>query len=94
MELLVGRYGAQSEQDFIDGLSVLEGHTAWTTGSWRFSESDVVAWNRLENTSRQINALAQHLVSVVRRESRREFKLVATGDAGGSIRRSPRPLPD
>jgi DGQHR domain-containing protein len=72
MELLVGRDGARSEQDFIDGLSVLEGRTAWTKGSWRFSETDIVAWNRLENTPRQVKLLSQHLVSIVRRESRRE----------------------
>ena len=82
MELLVGRDGAQSSDEFARGLSVLKGHTAWTSGSWRFSDSEEVPWNKLENTSRQISALAQHLVSIVRRESQREFKLVAvSGDS-------------
>jgi DGQHR domain-containing protein len=78
MELLVGRDGAQTQDDFARGLSALKGHTAWTTGSWRFSDSEEVPWNKLENTSRQINGLAQHLVSIVRRQS--QFKLVAVSD--------------
>ena len=85
MELLVGRDGAQSREEFARGLSVLKGHTAWTSGSWRFSDSEEVPWNKLENTSRQISALSQHLVSIVRRESQREFKLVAV--AGGEVKR-------
>ncbi len=76
MELLVGREGAQTHDEFAQGLSVLRGHTAWTSGSWQFSESERVPWDKLENTSRQVSRLAQHLVSVARRELSREFKLV------------------
>jgi hypothetical protein len=83
MELLVGRDGAQSQEDFERGLSVLKGHTAWTSGSWRFSDSEEVPWNKLENTSRQISALSQHLVSMVRRES--QLKLV--GSSGDEVKR-------
>jgi hypothetical protein len=79
MELLVGRDGAQTKEEFMRGLSVLQGRTAWTSGSWRFSDTEEVPWNKLENTSRQINGLAQHLVSIVRREAQKEFKLVAVG---------------
>jgi DGQHR domain-containing protein len=80
MELLVGRDGAQETEEFARGLSVLKGHTAWTSGAWHFSEGEVTAWNKIENTSRQINGLAQHLVSIVRRESQKEFKLVGLSD--------------
>jgi DGQHR domain-containing protein len=90
MELLVGRDGAQVRDEFAQGLSVLRGHTAWTSGSWRFSDSEVVPWNKLENTSRQINGLAQHLVSIVRRESQREFKLMPTASALGGAGRGRR----
>ena len=76
MELMAGRDGAHRKEDFVRGLSVLQGHTAWTSGCWRFSDTEAIPWNRLENNSRQINGLAQHLVSIVRRESRGEFKLV------------------
>jgi DGQHR domain-containing protein len=75
MELLVGR-GAHVEEEFAAGLSVLRSHTAWTRGSWRFSDSEAVPWNKIGNSSRRVNALAQHLVSVVRRGSIHEVKLV------------------
>jgi len=79
MELLVGRDGAQNKEDFARGLSVLRGHTAWTSGVWHFSDTEATPWNKLENTSRQINGLAHYLVSIVRHESRREFKRVTGG---------------
>jgi DGQHR domain-containing protein len=88
MELLVGRDGARRREEFARGLSVLRGHTAWTSGSWRFSSDEQVPWNRLENTSRQIHALAQFLVSIVRREAQREFRLVAPISAAGEGRRA------
>lgn len=75
MELLVGRDGAQTREEFARGLGPLVGRTAWTSGSWQFSNAELVPWNKLENTHRQIMALAQHLVSIVRSDSRREFKL-------------------
>ena len=90
MELLVGRDGAQKKEDFARGLSVLKGHTAWTRGSWRFSDTEEIPWNRLENTSRQINGLAQHLVSIVRRESQKDFKLVSLSAAEEPKRRARR----
>jgi len=71
MELLVGRYGAQTRRDFARGLAVLQGHTAWTSGSWRFSDSGPLPWNRLEGSHAQVMMLAQHLVSMVRKLSRR-----------------------
>jgi DGQHR domain-containing protein len=75
MELLVGRDGAQTRKEFARGLASLKGRTAWTSGSWKFSESEQLPWNRLENTHRQIVALAHYLVTVVRSDPRREFKL-------------------
>jgi DGQHR domain-containing protein len=87
MELLVGRDGARTKDEFARGLSVLREHTAWTSGSWQFSSEEQVPWNKLENTSRQIHALAQFLVSIVRREAQREFRLVAPISAAGEGRR-------
>lgn len=90
MELLVGRDGAQKKEDFVRGLSVLQGQTAWTCGSWRFSETEAIPWNKLENNSRQIHALAQHMVSIVRRESQKEFELVALAPTEEPKRRARR----
>lgn len=70
MELLVTRDRARTRRDFARGLAALHGRTAWTSGSWRFSDSEELPWNRLENTNRQIMALAHHLVDLVRRNSR------------------------
>lgn len=88
MEFLVGRDGAQTHEEFAEGLSVLVNHTAWTSGSWQFSELQQIPWNMLQNRSREIHALAQHLVSLVRRETRRKFQLVPlqTGNRSATAR--------
>jgi DGQHR domain-containing protein len=56
-----------SEVDaFVDGLKPLVGKTAWTDGHWHFSDGEQIAWNRIEYTPRQVQLLAEHLVSLVR----------------------------
>jgi DGQHR domain-containing protein len=82
MELLVARDGASTREEFERGLGALKGRTAWTSGYWQFSPNEQVAWNSIENTPRQIMALAQHLVSVVRRASRPS----AVGVESGPVR--------
>jgi DGQHR domain-containing protein len=67
MELLYAREGAKDRKAFARGLSVLKGKTAWTRGSWKFSEAEIVPWNGVQNVRRQIMALAQHLVTIVKR---------------------------
>lgn len=88
MEFLVGRDGAQSREDFAKGLAVLKEKTAWTSGVWKFSESEQLPWNRLENTHRQIMALSQYLVTTVRNDPRREFKLEPTAARAERNRRA------
>ena len=82
MELLVARYGAQTRRDFAHGLAILPGHTAWSSGSWRFADFEQLPWNRLENTHQHIMALAQHLVSAVRKHPLRKFKLEHSAVSG------------
>jgi hypothetical protein len=67
MELLYAREGARDRVAFARGLRVLKGKTAWTRGAWKFGEDDVVPWNGVENVQRQIMALAQHLVTLIKR---------------------------
>jgi DGQHR domain-containing protein len=67
LELLYARDGARDRHAFAKGLAVLRGRTAWTHGSWRFGESEVVPWNAVQNVQRQIMALAHYLVTVVKR---------------------------
>jgi hypothetical protein len=75
MELLVGRDGAQTREEFTRGITALQGKTAWSSGSWKFSQTEQLPWNKLENTHHQIMALAQYLVAIVRSDSKREFRL-------------------
>lgn len=66
MDELHARSHASTKQSFIEGLGVLKDQCAWTDGHWHFADGEVVAWNHIENTSRQILQLSEHLVSVVR----------------------------
>lgn len=78
MEFLRGNSGVMSAKQFAAGLAPLKGRTAWTSGTWVFSDAERVPWNKLENTHRQIAALAQHLVTIVRSETERKFRLEPT----------------
>jgi DGQHR domain-containing protein len=55
-------------QEFIDGLRLLDGETAWTSGHWHFSKDDIRAWNAIQNTPTDISLLANHLVNTLRRK--------------------------
>lgn len=67
MDLLWDRNKARNRPAFEEGLQCLKGRTAWTSGSWRFGESEIVPWNAIQNVDKQINGLAHYLVNVVRR---------------------------
>jgi hypothetical protein len=56
------------QDEFIAGLTLLEGETAWTSGEWRFGKNDVRAWNAIQNTPTDIALLTDHLVGTVRRK--------------------------
>jgi len=51
---------------FVEGLKPLIGETAWTEGHWTYSDGERVAWNRVEVTSRHVQQLAEHLVTLIR----------------------------
>jgi hypothetical protein len=70
MDLLWERNGARNEVAFREGLKCLVGHTAWTRGSWKFAENEIVPWNAIQNVDKQINGLAHYLVNVVRRSEK------------------------
>lgn len=67
MELLYARDNARDRVAFRKGLAVLKGRTAWTRGSWKFGDTEIVPWNAIQNVQRQIMGLAQYLVTVVKR---------------------------
>jgi len=71
MDLLWERNSARTKSEFLDGLECLVGHTAWTSGTWKFGDNEIVPWNAIQNVDKQINGLAHYLVNVVRRSEKR-----------------------
>jgi len=67
METLYSRQEAKDRASFSRNLQCLVGKTAWTRGTWHFSDHEIVPWNAVQNIQRQIIALAHYLVGVVKR---------------------------
>lgn len=67
MDLLWERNNARTMTAFKEGLQCLKGHTAWTSGSWKFGDNEILPWNGIQNVDKQIMGLAHYLVGVVRR---------------------------
>ena len=63
-------------ESFVQGLKPLAVGTAWSSGNWRFDETDVVPWNRVEFTPRQCQQLAEHLVGRIRSARRQTARRV------------------
>ena len=70
MDEVYSRNKSMSVDSFKEGLLPLVGKTAWTKGHWHFSDDEVIPWNRVEFTPRQYQQLAEHLVGLIRRESK------------------------
>jgi DGQHR domain-containing protein len=77
MELLYSRTGARTKDDFKNGLALLKGKTAWTSGEWRLSESDVRPWNGIQNTPSDIDVLTNYLVRELKRAIRAQSRVAA-----------------
>lgn len=71
MEFLHSRTGAISRTQFQEGLKLLTASVAWSSGTWRFSESEERPWNSIQNTSSDINLLSNYLVRELKRQLRR-----------------------
>ena len=67
------RRGADTGDSFRRGLGSLVGRTAWTAGEWDFGDGDRRHWKAIQNTSRDIVTLAQHLVGIVRADARAQL---------------------
>ena len=70
MELLYSGEGATTRTAFEKGLLLLREHTAWTSWQWKFSEEDVRPWNGIQNTSADIDLLANYLVRCLKKSLR------------------------
>jgi DGQHR domain-containing protein len=71
MEALFSRTHRADRDAFGKGMAALKGHTAWTSGVWRFAKNDVVPWNRLQNIRRHVMNLTQFLLAHLKRGAQR-----------------------
>jgi DGQHR domain-containing protein len=71
LEELYSRHKARTISDFESGLQLLHGHTHWTNGSWDFGPEGQRPWNHIQNTNRDIHLLTDHLLHVLKRETRK-----------------------
>ncbi|MDM0117518.1 DGQHR domain-containing protein DpdB [Variovorax sp. J22R133] len=78
MELLYSAEGATTREQFERALRLIKPYTAWTSGQWNFGNDDICPWNGIQNTPGDIDALANHLVRLTKRELRKPRR-VANG---------------
>jgi DGQHR domain-containing protein len=76
MDHLFYAEGATKRQQFIDGLEALKPYTAWTSGQWTLTETDVRPWNGIQNTPSDIDALTRYLVASTKKALRKQRRAV------------------
>ena len=54
------------EEDYVKKLTPLRERCAWTQGYWVFGSDSIRRWNELQNTPKDIQLLAGHLLRVYR----------------------------
>jgi DGQHR domain-containing protein len=69
--------------DFVRHLQLIERHCAWTRGSWRLGRQRR-AWNDVQNTPRDVQQIADHLLGAYRRELRNLGPAQKRSRAGGA----------
>lgn len=78
MDAITDRYLAEGtlpdEADYAAELEPLRDMCAWTSGYWQFGRDSLRRWNELQNTPKDIQLLANHLLAEYRRslQQRRE----------------------
>lgn len=56
---------------FLSELKILGKQIPWSEGEWRFSNSMIVPWDELQNTSRHIDLVANFLIRLYKSRSKR-----------------------
>ncbi|OYU25424.1 MAG: hypothetical protein CFE41_21390 [Burkholderiales bacterium PBB2] len=74
MELIYASSGSLNRDAFIPHLLELKVATAWTSGKWRFGDSDDRPWNAIQNTPADIDLLTKHLVREQKKAIKRSDK--------------------
>lgn len=72
MDEIFAKQETSKKEDFIEGLQTLKQHTAWTSGQWKFSESDIRPWNGVQNTPSDIELLSNFLIQKIRKKHRQK----------------------
>jgi len=72
MDEIFAKQETSKKEDFIEGLQILKQHTAWTSGQWKFSESDIRPWNGVQNTPSDIELLSNFLTQKIRKKYRQK----------------------
>jgi DGQHR domain-containing protein len=70
MDLLFSSQGANSKDGFVPALELLKPFTAWTSGTWKMDDCELL-WNDIQNTPSDIDLLTRFLVSTTKRQLRR-----------------------
>jgi hypothetical protein len=55
------------DETFVEHLGRLKPHCRWTSGTWVFTSGVTRNWSDVQNTPRDIQMLADHLLTVFRR---------------------------
>jgi DGQHR domain-containing protein len=76
MDHLYYAEGALHSSQFRPGLEALKPYTAWTSGQWPLTESDVRPWNGIQNTPSDIDALTRYLVASIKKALRKTRRAV------------------
>jgi DGQHR domain-containing protein len=70
MDLLFSAQGAATRDAFAPGLELLKPFTAWTSGTWKMDDCELL-WNDIQNTPSDIDLLTRFLVSTTKRQLRK-----------------------
>ena len=68
------REGLPGRDVFLEEMAPLAEACAWTAGHWRFRNGERRRWNEIQNTSKDIMLLADHLLSAYRDTWAREWE--------------------
>jgi hypothetical protein len=71
MDAICDDSGVRADVDqLVAGLGVIRGSCHWTSGTWRFGHGTARKWNELQNTSGDIQLVADYLLRQYRERAR------------------------
>jgi DGQHR domain-containing protein len=70
MDLIYSMNFATKSQHFQPTLEMLKPYTAWTSGTWKLDDCELL-WNDIQNTPSDIDMLTRYLVNTTKRQIRK-----------------------